>query len=188
LLPNPFDILITLPFEHDLINRLSGISPRLRFISSKARKPEDIPPDLWAKAEVLYTNTILPAPELAPQLRWVQLHWAGVDHAIQHPLLQRPGLVATNLSGASASQMGEFVVMMPLALGHHLPLWLPAARQWPSSPGSSSACGAARQHGGHCWLRGIKPGGAPFAKRRDQARCIHPADTDISLRPGRQQR
>ena len=135
MLPNPVEILITLPFEQALINRLSGISPRLRFISSKARKPEDIPPDLWAKAEVLYTNTILPAPELAPQLRWVQLHWAGVDHAIQHPLLQRPGLVATNLSGASASQMGEFVVMMLLALGHHLPLLAGYQQrgEWPSS-------------------------------------------------------
>ena len=87
MLPNPIEILITLPFDEALINRLCGISPRLHFTIYKARKPEDVPADLWAKTEVLYTNTILPAPEQAPQLRWIQLHWAGVDHAIQHPLL-----------------------------------------------------------------------------------------------------
>lgn len=118
---NPVEVLITLPFEETLLNRLKSVSPRLRFTVHKARKPEDIPAEIWAKCEVLYTNTVLPDPEKAPLLRWVQLHWAGVDHAFHHPLLRKSGLIATHLSGASASQMAEFILMQLLALGHHMP-------------------------------------------------------------------
>jgi phosphoglycerate dehydrogenase-like enzyme len=43
-----------------------------------------------------------------------------VDHVVNHPLLAKPGLIATTLSGAAASQMAEYILMMLLALGHHL--------------------------------------------------------------------
>src|SRR3990172_1447585 len=131
----PIEVLITLPFEEALINRLNGVSPRVRLTVIKARKPDDISAEVWAKTEVLYTNTVLPSPDQAAQLRWIQFHWAGVDHAVQHALLQKPGLVATNLSGASASQVAEFVVMMLLALGHHLPMLnsYQQRSEWPTS-------------------------------------------------------
>jgi phosphoglycerate dehydrogenase-like enzyme len=132
---NPVEVLITLPFEEPLISRIKDVSQRVHLNLVKARKPEDIPAETWAKTEVLYTNTVLPAPEQAPQLRWIQFHWAGVDHAISNPLLTRPGLVATNLSGASASQMGEFAVLMLLAVGHNIPVLasLQQRAEWPSS-------------------------------------------------------
>jgi phosphoglycerate dehydrogenase-like enzyme len=116
---NQVEVLVTLPFEEALINRLKEVSPRLHITVQKARKPEDIPDELWAKTEVLYTNTILPDPEKAPQLRWVQLHWAGVDHAIDHPLLRKDNLIATHISGANAPQIAEYIVLLLLALGHH---------------------------------------------------------------------
>jgi phosphoglycerate dehydrogenase-like enzyme len=121
MMTNLVEVLITLPFEESLVSRLNSVSPRLRVTVHKARKPEDIPDEVWARAEVLYTNTVLPAPEKVPQLRWVQLHWAGADHAVDHPLLQKGSLAATNLSGANASQMAEFILMLLLALGHNLP-------------------------------------------------------------------
>jgi phosphoglycerate dehydrogenase-like enzyme len=131
---NPIEVLITLPFDDEYQNRLRSVSPRLQITMQKARKAEEISDEIWTKTEVLYTNTILPLPEKAPKLRWVQLHWAGVDHAIQHPLLQKKDLVATHLSGASASQMAEFAVTMLLALGHNFPtLWAYQAKgEWPA--------------------------------------------------------
>jgi phosphoglycerate dehydrogenase-like enzyme len=115
------EALITVPFPEPLLAQLNNISPRLRINAVKARKVEEIPPEVWQRAEVLYTNVVLPLPDQVPNLRWLQFHWTGIDHAINHPLLQKPGLVITNLSGVGSPQMAEYVVMTALALGHHLP-------------------------------------------------------------------
>ncbi len=129
----PVEVLITVPFSEDLISRLRSVSPRLNITVRRARKPDDVPAEQWQKVEVLYTNEVLPAADQAPQLRWIQFHWAGVDHAIVDPILRQDDLVATTLSGAAASQMGEYVLMMLLALGHRLPemMALQAQREWP---------------------------------------------------------
>jgi phosphoglycerate dehydrogenase-like enzyme len=114
-------VLITIAFPESLVSPLKGISPRLNITVQGAQKVEEIPPDLWAQTEVLYTDRIIPAPEQAPNLHWVQLHWAGADHALDLPIIQKADLILTNLSGASASQVAEFALTMMLALGHHLP-------------------------------------------------------------------
>jgi len=118
---DPIEVLITMPFPENLVTRLSEVSPRLKFTVAKANKPEEISTETWARVEVLYTARVLPAPELAPNLRWIQFHWAGVDHIVNEPLLRKPDLVATTLSGAAVSQVAEYILMMLLALGHHIP-------------------------------------------------------------------
>jgi phosphoglycerate dehydrogenase-like enzyme len=118
---DPIEVLITMPFPENLVNRLSEVSPRLKFTVVKANKPEDISAETWARVEILYTARVLPTPELVPNLRWIQFHWAGVDHILNEPLLRKPELIATTLSGAAASQVAEYIVMMLLALGHHMP-------------------------------------------------------------------
>jgi phosphoglycerate dehydrogenase-like enzyme len=115
---SPIHILITLPLSESLVDELENISPRLKITPIRARKPEEIPPEVWEQTEILYTSRVLPAPEQAPNLRWIQFHWAGIDHAISAPILHKPDLVATTLSGAAASQVAEYVVMMFLTLGH----------------------------------------------------------------------
>jgi len=117
----PIEVLLTMPLHEQLIARLQEISPRLKISVVKASKPDEISPEFWARVEVLYTNRVVPQPDQAPRLKWVQFHWAGVDHIINHPLLSKPDLVATSLSGAAASQMAEYIMTMLLALGHHLP-------------------------------------------------------------------
>lgn len=115
------EAFITIPFADHLVAQLNNISPRLKINVVKARKVEEIQPEVWQRAEVLYTNVILPLPDQVPNLRWLQFHWTGIDHAINHPLIQKPGLVITNLSGVGSPQMAEYAVMMALALGHRLP-------------------------------------------------------------------
>ncbi len=117
----PIHVIVTLAFNDELFQQISEVSPRLAVEKIVARKVEDINDEAWARAEVLYTNRILPKPEQAPSLRWIQFHWAGIDHALDEPILQREGMSVTSMSGASASQMAEHAVMMMLALGHHLP-------------------------------------------------------------------
>lgn len=120
-MPDPIEVLITLQFSQALVERLSGVSPRFKLTTLKARKADEIPDDVWKRTEVLYTHRVLPQPEQAPNLRWIQFHWAGIDHALDAPLVHRPNLQVTTLSGASAAQVAEYLVLMLLALGHHLP-------------------------------------------------------------------
>lgn len=119
-MPEPVEVLITLPFPEALVEQLRSVSPRLHITVHRARSAEEVPDSMWQRTEVLYTNRVLPAPGKAPKLRWIQFHWAGVDHAIEDPILEKPGLVATTLSGAAAPQMAEYALMMLLALGHNL--------------------------------------------------------------------
>jgi phosphoglycerate dehydrogenase-like enzyme len=129
----PVNVLITVPLPEKLISRLNGVSPRLRISVSKAKKAEEITKDAWEKVEVLYTSRLLPSPQQVPNLRWIQFHYAGIDHAVNAPILQKEGLVATTLSGGSASQMAEYAVMMLLALGHRLPQLINSQKssEWP---------------------------------------------------------
>ncbi len=117
----PVEVLITIPFSESLKSKLSAVSPRLKLHLIKARTPKDVPEDLWQKVEVLYTDRVLPVPDQVPNLSWIQFHWAGIDHVVDSPIMRKPDLVFTTLSGASSSQIAEYVVMMLMALGHHLP-------------------------------------------------------------------
>ena len=130
----PIEVLVTLPFPEELISQLRGVSPQISVTVTKARKPDEISDELWAKIEVLYTNQVIPTPEQAPLLKWIQFHWAGIDHVIDAPILKKPGLVATTLSGAAASKLAEYALMMMLALGHRLPALIANQKkvEWPS--------------------------------------------------------
>lgn len=118
---DPIHVLITLPFSEPILAKLRAVSPRLRIWSIRARKPEEVSADIWSQVDILYTNRVLPVEEMAPNLKWIQFHWAGIDHAIADPILKKPDLVATTLSGAASSQMAEYILTMLLALGHNLP-------------------------------------------------------------------
>jgi phosphoglycerate dehydrogenase-like enzyme len=129
----PVSVLITVPFPEKLISKLNGVSPRLRISVSKAKRPEEISDEEWGKVEVLYTSRILPSPQQAAKLRWIQFHFAGIDHAVDAPILKKEDLVATTLSGGSASQMADYALMMLLALGHRLPELINSQKrtEWP---------------------------------------------------------
>lgn len=130
---HPIEILITLPFDSGLVNKLRGISSRLRITVHPARNPEEIPAELWSKVEVLYTNRALPDPNQAPNLSWIQFHLAGIDRLIGAPILRKPDLIITTLSGAAVPQMAEYLLMALLALGHHIPDIVDCQRlaEWP---------------------------------------------------------
>lgn len=117
----PVEVLVTLPFSEDVVAPLREVSQRVRLNLISARRPEDIPPEVWSRTEVLYTDRVLPTPLQAPNLRWVQFHFAGIDFAINSPLLRKPGLIATNLSGANATQTAEHVLSLMIALARRLP-------------------------------------------------------------------
>ena len=129
----PIDVLITLPFTDEMVERLKKVSPRLKVKIIRTFRLEDISPEIWATVSVLYTDRLLPTPEQAPNLNWIQFHWAGINHALDAPIMQRPGLQITTLSGVAASKVAEFAVMMLLALGLRMPEIIQWQRkaEWP---------------------------------------------------------
>lgn len=133
---NPvIEVLLTIQFPEPLLENLRELSPRLHITALPARRPEDIPEEVWTRTEVLYTDQVLPEADQAPNLRWIQFHWAGIDALVQSPLLHKPDLTATTLSGSNAPQVAEYVMMMLLSLGHRLPALVEsqAKSDWPSS-------------------------------------------------------
>jgi phosphoglycerate dehydrogenase-like enzyme len=130
---DPIEVLITIPFSDEVITHLKTASAKVKIRHQIARKPEEINNDIWAKIQVLYTDRILPQPALVPNLKWIQFHYAGIDFAADNELLKIPGLSITTMSGTSASQAAEYVIMMMLALGHKLPemIYLQNRKEWP---------------------------------------------------------
>ena len=118
---SPVDVLVTMPFGTSLIKQLQEVSPLLRITVHPAKNINEVPDELWARCEVLYTDRVIPDAELAPNLKWVQHHYAGLDPTVGFTPVDRPDLIVTTLSGAATSQIAEYVLTMLLAFGRQLP-------------------------------------------------------------------
>lgn len=130
---DPIEVLITVGITDEMAASLRQISPRLRITVHPARRAEDIPAEIWARTEILYTDRVLPAVALVPKLKWIQFHTAGIDFSLDTPVVKQPDLLVTTLSGAAAAQVAEYTVMMMLALGHKMPeiFAIQARADWP---------------------------------------------------------
>ncbi len=114
-------VLVTADFSEELMKLLRAVSPRL----SIHQQYRDLPDSIWERVEVLYSaNSIYPAPEIAPNLRWIQLNSAGADRAMRQPISQRDDVEITTVSGIHATQMAEYCLMMMLAFAYNLPMML----------------------------------------------------------------
>ena len=114
------EVLITVPFPGPLVERLKAVSPRLNIRVVHARSAEDLPKDALQDIEILYAARALPEADQVPELRWIQFHFAGIDHVADHPLLRSESIRITTLSGAAVTQMAEFAMMAMLGLGRQL--------------------------------------------------------------------
>jgi phosphoglycerate dehydrogenase-like enzyme len=74
-----------------------------------------------------------PRPEQAPNLRWVQGHWAGVDKLVGTPLWESDVMI-TSASGVHAPNMAQYAMTQILAWAHRVPRWFRFQREgrWPS--------------------------------------------------------
>lgn len=132
-IPKNIEVLTTVPFPDAVMQRLRELTPRIKINLHPAQRVEDVPVDLWDKIEVLYTDVLLPEPEMVPNLKWIQFHYAGIDFIQNSGLLKRKDLIFSSMSGASAVQEAEYILMMLLGLGHHFPALSENqhAREWP---------------------------------------------------------
>ena len=122
-------------FGDEQLERLRAVSPRLRI----QRAPPPATEPRWDAVEVLYTIAGLPEPSQAPRLRWVQLHSAGAEQVMGHPLLGA-GVRFTTASGPAAVTIAEYVFATLLARARHVDrmlewqargTWPPDEQRWP---------------------------------------------------------
>ena len=131
--PDTVRVLSTMAFPVEWLDRLRAISPRLVVAQQTAAAAAELPDDVWARTDVLYTGSAFPEIGRAPRLRWVQLDTSGVDH-VRDTALWESDVEITTLNGVAPSNMAEFAAMMMLAFGHHLRPMIEhqQRREWPT--------------------------------------------------------
>jgi phosphoglycerate dehydrogenase-like enzyme len=127
------EILITNPQPDEIITRLRGVSPQIQVTVLPVKKEDEISAETWDKTEILYTDRVLPTPNKANKLKWIQFQSSGIDRFLESPIVSKTGILVTTLSGAAVSQMAEHAIMMMLALGHKIPALTVSQRksEWP---------------------------------------------------------
>ncbi|NLB71382.1 MAG: D-2-hydroxyacid dehydrogenase [Chloroflexi bacterium] len=124
------EILSTIALSEDQLKNIQNLDERIKVDVYKYKEMNKISDDAWRKTEILLTyGPNLPDVEKVPNLRWIQSSWAGVEKLLDDPLLNQETVEVTSSSGANVSQMGEYVVMMLLMLGHKMPMMLQAQRE-----------------------------------------------------------
>jgi len=129
------EVLVTFPLEDELKEDLKQLSSRINLTFTTAKTVDEVPAELLAKTNVLYTLTVFPDIEQAPNLKWVQFHVSGTDKGIQAPIFQENNVIATNISGTNAPVVAEYALMMILALSRNFPKMIDFKKQkeWPDS-------------------------------------------------------
>ena len=111
------NVVVAMNFSDAIINRLREVSPRLHV----ERYHPTVPDKVWATVDILFTSNNFPTPEQAPNLRWIQLVSAGINHAASQPILSADDVEVTTASGIHATPMSEFSLAMMLAFAYKLP-------------------------------------------------------------------
>jgi phosphoglycerate dehydrogenase-like enzyme len=133
---NEIRVLIAVALPEELLEQLKALSSRIQIEIKPMKAGEEVSEDLLADVDVLYTSSFIPDLEDMPNLRWVQLHHAGINRIADHAIL-RSDIPVTTMSGVSAPSIAEYVLMMILNLGHRLPFILEdkASKVWSTERG-----------------------------------------------------
>lgn len=126
-------VLCTLRFTGEQLDKLRTVSPRLVVEQRTCHDAKEVGEALDEDTEVLSVSR-LPDDLLskAPKLRWVQLHSAGVNHLLAHPIMKSDVLITTT-SGIHATPIAEYAFASMLAWSRRLPkmLYYQNQREWP---------------------------------------------------------
>lgn len=123
-MPDPIHVLLTQRFSEEHVDRVRAVSPRLVVTQRSVQNDwdsSDIKASFAGDEEILYC--FMPPSDLsvAPRLKWVQLHSAGINQLTNHPILKTDIRITTS-SGIHAVPIGEFSIAMMSALARKVPL------------------------------------------------------------------
>jgi phosphoglycerate dehydrogenase-like enzyme len=125
-------VLVTAPFPQPLLEKIKAVSPEINLEIAPMQFGKTWAEDRTTQAEVMYAIGGVPWPGQAPRLRWIQAHWAGIDHLANHPVWDSQ-IMISNASGVHAVNMGQYVLAQLLAWAHRVPHWLHYQKlgEWP---------------------------------------------------------
>ena len=109
------NVLVTMPFSDRLLDPLRAVSPKLRITREAADRAD------YSATDVLYTGAPPRDLSRAGRLKWVQVHMAGVNTLLDHPLYTDTSVLLTTTSGVHAATIAEYAISVLLALAHRVP-------------------------------------------------------------------
>ncbi len=126
-------VLVTLEFTDAHLERLRAVSDDVDVVRIPARTAEEVADALNARpeTEVLYAARVPAWWEDHWAVRWIQFHWAGVDHVDFDAVPAHVRL--TTASGVHAVVLAEHTLALLLALWRHVPRMLAfqSRHEWP---------------------------------------------------------
>ena len=126
-------VLMTQRFAPALVDRVRAVSPRLVVEQKSVSQDSDEARQSFSgDEEILYCMTPPRDLSIAPKLKWVQLHSAGINHLANHPILKTDIRITTS-SGIHAVPIGEFSIALMFALARRVPTLtrLQDRAEWP---------------------------------------------------------
>lgn len=109
------NVLVTMPFTERQLAPLRAVAPGLRVTCEDAGGAD------YSRADVLYAGAPPRDLSRAPRLKWVQVHMAGVNTLLDHPLYTDSAIALTTTSGVHAATIAEYAITVLLALAHRVP-------------------------------------------------------------------
>lgn len=130
---NEIKVLVTQNLSPESQARIHEASELVQLTVLPVKKADEISAERWEETEVLFTQDVLPQPDQAPNLKWIQFNSAGIDPYLDHPIIKETDIKATTMSGVITDQIAEYVLMAMLAFGHKLPKLIRNQQQkkWP---------------------------------------------------------
>jgi phosphoglycerate dehydrogenase-like enzyme len=134
MLTTPLNVLVTMPFSETQLDRLRRVGPGVAVTRADAAGAD------YSRTDVLYAGAPPRDFGRAPNLKWVQVHMAGVDALAEHPLYTQSTIPLVTASGVHAATIAEYAITTMLALAHRVPRmvewqrrggWPPDKERWP---------------------------------------------------------
>ena len=124
-------ILVTANFSSHLLDKIRAVSPQIT-LEYQGLANGRFPDDKTTPAEIIYSTGGVPRPEQALNLRWIQMHSAGIERLIETAVWHSDILI-TNSSGIHAPNMAQYAITQILAWAHRVPKWFSAKQDkiWP---------------------------------------------------------
>ncbi|RMG75447.1 MAG: D-2-hydroxyacid dehydrogenase [Chloroflexi bacterium] len=108
---NAIQVVVAADFSDEIMTMLRQVSDQFHI----QKYFPDVPDSAYADAEILYTIRHFPTPEQAPNLKWIQVHYAGLDSVIDRPIVKQTNIEVTSASGIHAVPIAEFCIGMMLS-------------------------------------------------------------------------
>jgi phosphoglycerate dehydrogenase-like enzyme len=124
-------VLVYAPFSMTLMDKFRAVSPELE-IEQEEQPERRWPDNRITQAEIVFAISAIPNPEQAPNLRWLQTHWAGVEH-LRAEAIWKSDITITTTSGIHAPNIGQYVMTQILTWANRVPRWFHYQRNsdWP---------------------------------------------------------